>query len=59
MNTNFNKTKKRASKNIIFIPKDIIETLEKYINEHKEMVFKNVSEFIIYLIREKIRKLVH
>ncbi|MHA1283284.1 MAG: hypothetical protein ACTSVV_04950 [Promethearchaeota archaeon] len=55
ININFNE---RIGENVIIIPREVIEVLEEYINEHEEMKFENVSEFIIFLIREKIRNLI-
>lgn len=41
----------------IKIPEDLAKLIEKLISEHKELGYRNRSEFIIEAVREKILSL--
>ncbi|MGQ4876640.1 MAG: hypothetical protein ACP6IY_21445 [Promethearchaeia archaeon] len=59
MNININDIGDKLEKNIISIPREIVKILEQYITEFRELHFKDVSEFILFLIREKIREIIN
>ena len=39
------------------IPGDIADFIEKYIKEHPELGFKFVSQYVVQLLRENIKKI--
>jgi len=40
------------------IPRELADLFQRYINEHEELGFRKVSEFVLHILREEAKKLI-
>ena len=40
------------------IPRELADLFQRYINEHEELGFRKISQFVLHILREEAKKLI-